>query len=53
MRSWPTLGRIKLKKLNALHLQGLYRDRLDDGLGTSTVQKTHHIMHKALVQADK
>jgi integrase len=36
----PTLGRVKLKNLNALHLQGLYRDRLDSGLSGFTVQKT-------------
>src|SRR5215204_509767 len=27
----PALGRLKLKNLNAPHLQGLYRDRLDSG----------------------
>jgi integrase len=47
----PALGRLKLKNLNALHLQGLYRDRLDSGLAGSTVQKIHHIVHKALAQA--
>ncbi len=55
----PTLGRVKLKNLNALHLQGLYRDRLDrgisddKGLSGSTVQKIHHVLHKALSQAVK
>jgi integrase len=49
----PTLGRIKLKNLNALHLQGLYRDHLDSSLSGSTVQKVHHVMHKALAQAVK
>ncbi len=55
----PALGRIKLKNLNALHLQGMYRDRLDrgisegKGLSGSTVQKIHHIVHKALGQAVK
>jgi integrase len=47
----PALGRLKLKNLNALHLQGLYRDRLDSGLSGSTVQKVHHVLHKALAQA--
>jgi integrase len=47
----PSLGRLKLKNLNALHLQGLYRDRLDSGLSGSTVQKVHHVLHKALAQA--
>jgi integrase len=47
----PALGRLKLKNLNALHLQGFYRDRLDSGLSGSTVQKIHHVLHKALSQA--
>ena len=47
----PTLRRVKLKNLNALHLQGLYRDRLASGLSPATVQKIHHILHKALAQA--
>ena len=45
------LGRVKLKNLNAMHLQGLYRDRLDFGLSASTVQKIHHVLRKALTQA--
>ena len=49
----PTLGRLKLKNLNALHLQSFYRERLDSGLSGSTVQKIHHILHKALSQAVK
>ncbi len=49
----PALGRLKLKNLNALHLQSLYRDRLDSGLSGSTVQKVHHVLHKALSQAVK
>ena len=36
--------------VNALHLQGLYRDRLDSGLSGSTVQKVHHVLHKAVSQ---
>jgi hypothetical protein len=39
--------------LNALHIQGLYRDSLDSGLSGSTVQKMHHVLHKALAQAVK
>ena len=49
----PSIGRIKLKNLNALHLQSLYRERLDSGLSGSTVQKIHHVAHKALDQAVK
>ena len=47
----PALGRLKLKNLNAMHLQGLYRERLDSGLSASTVQKIHHVLHKGLRQA--
>jgi len=47
----PGLGRLKLANLNAMHLQRLYRDRLDSGLSGSTVQKVHHALHKALSQA--
>jgi integrase len=49
----PSIGRIKLGNLNALHLQGLYRERLNSGLSGSTVQKMHHVVHKALDQAVK
>jgi integrase len=47
----PAVGRLKLRNLNALHLQSLYRERLDSGLSGSTVQKVHHVVHKALAQA--
>src|SRR5829696_2642234 len=47
----PALGRLKLANLTAMHLQRLYRDRLDSGLSGSTVQKVHHALHKALSQA--
>jgi integrase len=46
-----TVGRVKLKNLNAMHLQGLYREKLDAGLSGSTVQKIHHALHKALSRA--
>jgi integrase len=49
----PSIGRLKLKNLNALRLQGLYRERLDSGLSGATVQKVHHVLHKALAQAVK
>jgi integrase len=47
----PSIGRVKLKNVNALHIQGLYRERLDSGLSPSTVQKIHHVLHKGLRQA--
>ncbi|MGI8651114.1 MAG: site-specific integrase [Rubrobacter sp.] len=49
----PALGRVKLSNLNAMHLQSFYRNRLDSGLSGSTVQKIHHIVHKALSQAER
>src|SRR5829696_8780573 len=49
----PTLGRVKLKNLSAMHLQRLYREKQDAGLSASTVQKIHHVLHKALSQAVK
>jgi integrase len=49
----PSIGRVKLKNLSALQLQGFYRERLDSGLSGSTVQKIHHVIHKALSQAVK
>lgn len=45
------LGRVKLKNLGAMHLQRLYREKQDAGLSASTVQKVHHVLHKALAQA--
>jgi integrase len=47
----PTLGRVKLNNLNPLHLQSLYRERLDSGLSSRTVQYVHVVMHRALKQA--
>src|SRR5215210_4971925 len=47
----PTLGRVKLDKLTPLDLQTLYRERLDSGLSTRTVQYVHVVVHRALKQA--
>ncbi len=49
----PALGRVKLSKLSPAHLQGLYREKLDSGLSSATVQKIHTVLHKALAQALK
>jgi integrase len=49
----PALGRLKLSKLTPAHVQGLYRDKLDSGLSSATVQKIHTVLHKALAQALK
>ncbi len=47
----PNLGGVKLKKLTAFDVQGLYRDRMDYGLSASTVNKVHSVLHKALARA--
>jgi integrase len=47
----PSIGRVKLQKLNALDVQELYRRKLDEGLSPRTVQIVHTTLHKALKQA--
>ncbi len=47
----PALGRLKLRNLNATHVRGFYREKLDAGLAPATVHKLHGVLHKALDQA--
>src|SRR5829696_1419414 len=47
----PTLGRIKLSKLTAAHVQSLYAAKLRDGLKPSSVRYIHAVLHCALEQA--
>ena len=47
----PALGRIKLKSLSPAHVQGLYRQKLDSGLSSSSVRYIHAVLHRALKQA--
>jgi integrase len=47
----PTIGKIRLDRLNALQLQSLYRAKLDSGLSPRTVQIIHATLHKSLKQA--
>jgi integrase len=47
----PTIGGAKLDKLNAVHVQSLYRSKLDSGLSPRTVQIIHATLYKALKQA--
>jgi integrase len=47
----PSLGGLKLKKLNSARIQSFYRDRLDTGLSASTVHKMHDILRRGLAQA--
>ena len=47
----PSLGRIKLKALTRAHVRALYREKLDAGLASRTVQYIHTTLHKALKDA--
>jgi integrase len=47
----PYLGSKKLNRINALQLQSLYTNKLDQGLSPRTVQIIHATLHKALKQA--
>ena len=49
----PTLGTVKLSKLNALQLQDLYDQKLGEGLSPRTVQIIHATLYKSLKQAVK
>lgn len=47
----PVIGGVKLKKLTAAHVQGMYRSMLDRYLSSRTVRYTHAVLHRALKQA--
>jgi integrase len=47
----PTLGKVKLEKLTAMQLDGLYRKKLQEGLSARSVRIVHATAHKALNQA--
>ena len=47
----PSLGSVKLDKLNALQVQSFYRERLDAGLSPRRVQYVHVTVRKALKDA--
>lgn len=47
----PTLGGVRLEKLNALQIQSFYRERLDAGLSPRRVQYVHVTVRKALKDA--
>jgi integrase len=47
----PSLGRIKLSKLTATHVQSLYAAKLRDELKPSSVRYIHAVLHRALEQA--
>lgn len=45
------IGHLELAKLQPLHLQKLYADKLSTGLSARTVRYIHAILHRALGQA--
>jgi integrase len=47
----PTLGKVRLDKLTAMQLDGLYRKKLKVGLSPRSVQIIHATAHKMLKQA--
>jgi integrase len=49
----PTLGRLKLNKLTAMHLQNLYSTKQNDGLSPRTVDYLHGLIKQALKQAHR
>lgn len=49
----PALGRVRLRDLNPSQIQHFYNQKVSDGLGLRTIQKTHTVMHAALNSAMK
>ncbi len=47
----PTIGGVKLDRLNALQVQSVYRQKLNSGLSPRSVEIIHTTIHKALKQA--
>jgi len=49
----PSLGKIKVKNVTPTHLRTLYREKLDAGLSSRTVQYIHATLRRALGQGVK
>jgi integrase len=47
----PMIGGVKLDKLNALHVQNVYSEKLNAGLSPRSVEIIHVALHKSLKQA--
>jgi integrase len=47
----PALGKIKLRKLSALHIQSYYTDKAAAGLSAQTVNHHHRLLFQALKHA--
>jgi len=48
---FPSLGRVRLARLQPSHLQKLYNDRLESGSSPATVRHVHKVMHLMLEKA--
>lgn len=51
LHATPALGKLQLSKLQPMHLQQLYSERLAAGKSKRTVQYLHAILHRALKHA--
>lgn len=49
----PALGMIRLRELNSRQIQRYYNERVAEGVGLRTVQKTHTVIHASLNSARK
>lgn len=49
----PVLGKHRLQKLSAQHIQAFYAKKLNEGLSARTVGTFHNVLHKALDTAVK
>lgn len=49
----PVLGRHRLQKLSAQHVQAFYSKKLNEGLSATTIGVFHNVLHKALDTALK
>ena len=49
----PTIGNIKLKDLQAIHIQNLYSQLLKSGTGVYSIRKIHFVLPCSLNQAVK
>lgn len=47
----PTIGHVKLDRLNPLQVQFVYGQKLEAGLSPRSVEIIHTTLHKALKQA--
>jgi integrase len=47
----PALGHFQLRKLNPMHVQNFYSQKLREGLAPATVDSFHSLLHKAFKMA--